>query len=101
MPSADFCHAITGSREPASPDARHAADPPEVSSTAFAAPPAESTAQVFDGMDFAVSSPLVRPDQPRYPFLSIGSRFCSTLPSDPASRRRTLRFANPSLHQAG
>jgi group II intron maturase len=28
-----------------------------------------STAEAFDGMDFAVSSPLVRPDQPRYPVL--------------------------------
>jgi hypothetical protein len=28
--------------------------------------------------------------------LFIGSHLCSTLPSDPASRRQPLRFTNPS-----
>ena len=38
--------------------------------------------------DFAISRSLVRPGRPRIRFLFIGSRLCSTLPSDPASRRR-------------
>jgi hypothetical protein len=33
---------------------------------------------------------------PRIRFLFIGSHLCSTLPSDPASRRQPLRFTNPS-----
>ena len=47
-------------------------------------------------LDFAVASPLVRPGRPRIRFLFVGSRLCSTLPSDPASRRQPLRFTNPS-----
>src|SRR3954447_25788643 len=39
-------------------------------------------------LDFAATCLLVRPGRPRIRFLSIGPRFCSTLPSDPASRRR-------------
>src|SRR5262249_52023969 len=35
--------------------------------------------------DFATSCPLVRPALPRIRFLFVGSRFCSTLPSDSPS----------------
>jgi hypothetical protein len=39
-------------------------------------------------LDFAVVCPLVRHRPPLIQFLFIGSRFCFTLLSDPASRRR-------------
>jgi hypothetical protein len=38
--------------------------------------------------DFAIIGSLVQPGRPRIRFLSIGPRLCSTLPSDPASRRQ-------------
>ena len=50
-------------------------------------------------MDFAVSRPLVRPGLPRIRFLFVRSRLCSTLPSDPASRRRPCASLALHLHQ--
>ena len=47
-------------------------------------------------MDFATCCPLVRPRMPPIRFLSVRPRFCSALPSDAASRRPPLCFANPS-----
>ena len=50
-------------------------------------------------MDFVIICPLVRPGPPRIQFLSVRSRFCSTLLSGPTSRWvlfSPLRFANPS-----
>ena len=52
-------------------------------------------------MDFAVHCSLVRPGRPHIRFLSIGSRLCSTLPSDPASRRRPCASLALRRHQAG
>src|SRR5215472_13296687 len=52
----------------------------------------------MDG-DFAVSRPLVRPGLPRIRFLFVGSRLRSTLPSDPASRRRPCASLALHLHQ--
>ena len=44
-----------------------------------------------------ISEMCTRPTlAPHIRFLSISSHFCSTLPSDPALRRRPLRFAIPS-----
>jgi hypothetical protein len=45
---------------------------------------------------FVNFGPLAWSRSPRIRFLSIGSRFCSTLSSDPSSRTSPLRFANPS-----
>ena len=50
-------------------------------------------------MDFAVSCPLVRPGLPHIRFLFVRSRLCSTLPSDPASRRRPCASLTLHLHQ--
>src|SRR5215470_11174509 len=50
-------------------------------------------------MGFTVYCPLARHRLPRIQFLSIGSRFCSTLLSDPASRRRPCASLSPHLHQ--
>src|SRR5689334_2265931 len=50
-------------------------------------------------MDFATSCPLVRPALPRIRFLFVGSRFCSTLPSDGPSRFRPCALLVLHLHQ--
>ena len=49
--------------------------------------------------DFAVSCPLVRPGLPHIRFLFVRSRFCSTLLSDAASRRRPCASLALHLHQ--
>ena len=73
--------------------------PPEVSSTAFPAhPPDVHPRPLMDG-DFAVTCPLVRPGLPRIRFLSVRSRFWSTLLSDAASRRRPCASLALHLHQ--
>jgi hypothetical protein len=50
-------------------------------------------------MDFAVTSQLVRPRMPLIRFLFIGPYVCSTLLSDPASRRRPCALLSLHLHQ--
>src|SRR4051794_31866879 len=50
-------------------------------------------------MDFATSCPLVRPALPHIRFLFVGSRFCSTLPSDGPSRFRPCASLVLHLHQ--
>src|SRR5262249_48995420 len=50
-------------------------------------------------MDFATSCPLVRPALPRIRFLFVGSRLCSTLPSDGPSRFRPCALLALHLHQ--
>src|SRR5712691_6168257 len=61
---------------------------PAISSTAFdTRPPGLPPASLMD-TDFVVSCQLVRRRRPPIRFLSISPYLCSTLPSDPASRRR-------------
>src|SRR6266852_3467962 len=50
-------------------------------------------------MDFATSCPLVRPALPHIRFLFVGSRLCSTLPSDSPSRFRPCALLVLHLHQ--
>src|SRR4029077_19515342 len=50
-------------------------------------------------MDFATSCPLVRPALPRIRFLFVGSRLCSTLPSDSPSRFCPCALLVLHLHQ--
>jgi hypothetical protein len=50
-------------------------------------------------MDFATICPLVQRRMPHIRFLSIGSRLCSTLLSDLASRRRPCASLSLLLHQ--
>jgi len=50
-------------------------------------------------MDFVVPSQLVRHRMPLIRFLSIGPYVCSTLLSDPASRRRPCASLSLHLHQ--
>src|ERR1700756_2559310 len=100
MPVADFCPTVRVDRSTLSPDSGTCGRPPEVSSTAFnAQPPNLQPAPLMD-MDFAVLCPLVRRRMPHIRFLSIGSRLCSTLLSDPASRRRPCASLSLHLHQA-
>src|SRR3954469_8903289 len=99
MPSADFCTGVRGPRGPLSLVAETRRRPPEVSSTAFAALPPDLQHGPLMDKDFAVSRPLVRPELPRIRFLFVGSRFRSTLPSDPASRRRPCASLALHLHQ--
>src|SRR3954462_14058671 len=101
MPSADFCAGVKGPRGPFSPVTGTRRRPPEVSSTAFAAHPPDLHPRPLMDEDFAVSCPLVRPGLPRIRFLFVGSRFCSTLLSDPASRRRPCASLALHLHQVG
>src|SRR6266576_4541120 len=61
---------------------------PAISPTAFdTRPPDLPPASLMD-TDFVVSCQLVRRRRPLIRFLYIGPHLCSTLPSDPASRRR-------------
>ncbi len=88
MPSADFCPAITRLAAGSAPRSGHGADLPRQ-----ARPPSPHTRRIYCprpliAVDFAVIRPLVRPGQPPIRFLSIGSRLCSALPSDPTSRWR-------------
>ena len=99
MPSADFC---TGVKEPCgslSLVTETRRRPPEVSSTAFPAHPPDLHPRPLMDEDFAVRCPLVRPGLPRIRFLFVGSRFCSTLLSDPASRRRPCASLALHLHR--
>jgi hypothetical protein len=50
-------------------------------------------------LDFVVASPLVRHRMPLIRFLFIGPYVCSTLLSDPASRRRPCASLSLHLHQ--
>jgi hypothetical protein len=99
MPSADFCTGVREPHGPLSPVSRTRCRPPEVSPTAFAAHPPDLQPGPLMDKDFAVSRPLVRPGLPRIRFLFVGSRFRSTLPSDPASRRRPCASLALHLHQ--
>jgi hypothetical protein len=88
MPSADFCRPVRMDHPTLSPESGTDGRSPEVSSTAFSVqPPGLQPVPLMD-MDFAVICPLVQHRMPHTRFLSIGSRLCSTLLSDPISRRR-------------
>ncbi|HWE83300.1 MAG TPA: hypothetical protein VG267_00045, partial [Terracidiphilus sp.] len=63
-----------------------------------AQPPNLQPALLMD-MDFAIIRPLVQRRMPPIRFLSIGSRLCSTLLSDIASRRCPGASLSLLLHQ--
>ena len=70
-----------------------------VDSTAFSAQPPELQPAAGMDMGFAVIAALARCRMPDIGFLFIGSRFCSTLLSDPASRRPRCASLSLHLHQ--
>src|ERR1700686_668400 len=96
MPSAEFCFAA----------ARHleglrllADDTGQISRgklNRLQCTTAGSTLCALDGYGLRDTLPARPALAPRIRFLFIGSHLCSTLPSDPASRRQPLRFTNPS-----
>src|SRR5579864_2069549 len=99
MPSADFCRPVMIDRSTLSPDFGTNGRSPEVSSTAFRTQPADLQPVPLMDMGFAVKRPLARHRMPRIRFLFIGSHVCSTLLSDPASRRRRCASLSLHLHQ--
>src|ERR1022692_3958684 len=99
MPAADFCPTVRVDRSTLSPDSGTWNRSPEVSSTAFNAQPPNLQPALLMDVDFATICPLVQRRMPRIRFLSIGSRLCSTLLSDPASRRRPCASLSLLLHQ--
>ncbi len=88
MPSADSSRPIGMDHSILSLAAKTDERSPEVSSTAFSVRPPDLQPAPLMERDFANPCSLVRHGLPRIWFLSIGPRLCSTLPSDPASRRR-------------
>ena len=93
-PAADFCRPVRMDRSILSPDSRTNGRSPEVSSTAFRTQPPDLQPVLLMDMGFAVSGPLAQHRMPQIRFLYIGSHVCSTLPSDPASRRRPCASLN-------
>src|SRR5216684_2458649 len=96
MPSADFCSAV---RRPRGRLSRLADDTGQISRgklNRLQCTTAGSTLCVLDGYGLRDTLPARPALAPRIRFLFIGSHLCSTLPSDPASRRQPLRFTNPS-----
>jgi hypothetical protein len=99
MPSADFCCEIKAPCGTFSHDSATHSRSPEVSSTAFRTQPPDLQPVPLMDMDFVVICQLVRHRMPLIRFLYIGSYVCSTLLSDPASRRRPCASLSLHLHQ--
>src|ERR1700687_3734126 len=98
-PSADFCRPVRINRSTLSPESRTNGRSPEVSSTAFRTQPPDLQPVPLMDMDFIVNCQLVPHRMPLIRFLYIGSYVCSTLPSDPASRRRPCASLSLRLYQ--
>ena len=101
MPSADFCVAVTCLTTRSVRLGRTQRRSPRVRPTAFPAHPPNLPPRRIDDADFAITGSLVRSGRPRIRFLFIGSQVCSTLPSDPASRRRPCASLILRRHLAG
>jgi hypothetical protein len=99
LPAADFCRPVRIDRSTLSPDSRTNGRSPEVSSTAFRTQPPNLQPVPLMDMGFAIHCPLARHGMPLIRFLYIGSCVCSTLLSDPASRRRPCASLSLHLHQ--
>ena len=102
MPSADFCAAVTGLADPLSPGLPDTAQTSRGKTDRLGRIPAGFTLPALDGSglrDHAARSSgrvgLVSGS------CSSGRGFCSTLPSDPASRRRPCASLILHRHQAG
>src|SRR5260370_7593768 len=96
MPSASFCSAV---RRPLGRLSRLADDTGQISRgklNRLRCTTAGSTLCALDGYGLRDTLPACPALAPRIRFLFIGSPLCSTLPSDPASRRQPFRFTKPS-----
>src|SRR6266511_2546295 len=87
-----------GSPSPSSGTRRRS---PEVSPTAFRAQPPDLRSALLMDTDFEIICSLVLRSRLTIRFLFIGSRVCSALLSDPASRRRPCASLTLHLHQVG
>jgi hypothetical protein len=85
---ADFCRRIRVNYFTLSHESETCSRSPAISSTTFDTRPPDLPPAFLMDTDFAISCLLVRRRRPQIQFLSIGPYLCSTLPSDPASRRR-------------
>src|SRR5262249_39822951 len=99
LPSADFCRLVRIDYSTPSPESRTNGRSREVSSTAFRTRPPDLQPVPLMDLDFVVASPLVRHCMPLIRFLFIGPYVCSTLLSDPTSRRRPCALLSLHLHQ--
>ena len=99
-PSADFCRPVRKDHSPLSLDFETNGRSPEVSSTAFHTQPPNLQPVPLMDMGFAIICPLARHRRPLIQFLFIGSRVCSTLLSDLASRLGPCASLSLRLHQA-
>src|SRR5258708_36563762 len=100
-PAADFCHPVRTGHSILSRRFTANGRSPAVRLTAFRTQPLDLQPVPLMEMDFVINGPLVRHGMPHIQFLFIGSYFCSTLPSDPASRRRPCASLTLHLHQVG
>jgi len=101
MPAADFCPGVRRPHDLLSPEA---GDAGQISRGKLDRPPrttAGFTLCTLDGYGLRGSTPARPALTPRIRFLFIGSRVCSPLPSDPASRRRPCGSLPLHLHQVG
>jgi hypothetical protein len=100
-PAADFCCTVRVDRSTLSRDSVTCNRPPEVSSIAFHAQPPDLPPVPLMDVGFAIIGSLARHRRPQIQFLSIGSRVCSTLLSDFASRLSPRVSLSLLLHQDG
>src|SRR5271165_5570054 len=100
MPAADFCRMVRVNRSTLSHDSVTCSRSPEVSSIAFHAQPLDLPPVPLMDVGFAIIGPLARHRRPQIQFLSIGSRVCSALLSDLASRLGPCDSLSLRLHQA-
>ena len=99
-PAADFCCTVRVNHSTLSHDFVTCDRSPEVSSIAFRAQPLDLPPVSLMDVGFAISCSLARHRRPQIQFLSIGSRVCSTLLSDLASRLGLCASLSLRLHQA-
>ena len=101
MPSADSCPPVSAPYGTLSSECRTTDRPPGVSSAAFTTHRPNLPPRLLMVMAFAISRLLRQPGRPYIGFLFVRSWICSTLPSDPASRRRPCASLVLRHHQAG
>src|SRR5205823_8403588 len=99
MPVADCCCTVRADRSTLRHVSVTCSSSPEVSSIAFHAQPPDLPPVPLMELGFAVICPIARHRWPQIQFLSIGSRVCSTLLSDIASRRHLCASLSLHLHQ--
>lgn len=101
MPSADSCPPVSAPYGTLSSEYRTPDRPPGVSSAAFTTHLPNLPPRLLMVMAFAINGLLRQPGRPHIGFLFVRSWFCSTPPSDPASRRHPCASLVLRHHQAG